>query len=65
MGVDSKCEIFKSNQARKFYYTVTYFDRINGVVIKRSHPNVVSEHFKTKKSLVQDDYYLKYRNRIL
>ena len=65
MGVNSKCEIFKSSQGRKFYYTVTYFDKINGIITKRSHPNVVSEYFKTKKALIQDDYYLKYRNRIL
>jgi len=65
MGVDLRCEIFKSSKGRKFYYTVTYFDLIDGIKTKRKYPNVVSEYFTRKKDLISDDFYLKCKNRLL
>lgn len=63
-GIDSICKIFKSSKGRKYYYTVTYFDLENSIKVKRKFPNVVSEYFKTKKSLISDNLYLQYENKL-
>lgn len=61
LGIKSLCEIHKSEKYnRKYYYTVTYFDKINDVLVKRKHPNVVSEYFDTKKSIKANSNFLRY-----
>ena len=55
MGILSKVEIEKSKfKSRKWFFSITYADKIDGVTTWRKYPNYVSELFGTKKEAKAD-----------
>lgn len=57
LGVDTRFSVEKSKtKKRKWFFSITWADIIDGVKTWRKHPNYVSELFDTKKAATTDMY---------